>query len=200
MIAGYLAVSLKQALCHRSHTITKVALLLNPQHLIISRAIYTNHDYPLCVRSRLKKFVEVGYNHNVSYFERGYQNETHGRRYYRNAFYYVQHVGQVLLFVASAFTERHHVDPLVSGSYKVLYANPVCFVAATNPRSGKEACLLWRLARPRQHERYSCRAAFNIYCSSYTGHRVFYTRELCATRNAIRRPNGVLQSLGKGPE
>ncbi|XP_075725614.1 uncharacterized protein LOC119179883 isoform X4 [Rhipicephalus microplus] len=127
-------------------------------------------------------------------------NETHGRRYYRNAFYYVQHVGQVLLFVASAFTERHHVDPLVSGSYKVLYANPVCFVAATNPRSGKEACLLWRLARPRQHERYSCRAAFNIYCSSYTGHRVFYTRELCATRNAIRRPNGVLQSLGKGPE
>ncbi|XP_075725613.1 uncharacterized protein LOC119179883 isoform X3 [Rhipicephalus microplus] len=110
-------------------------LLLNPQHLIISRAIYTNHDYPLCVRSRLKKFVEVGYNHNVSYFERGYQNETHGRRYYRNAFYYVQHVGQVLLFVASAFTERHHVDPLVSGSYKVLYANPVCFVAATNPRS-----------------------------------------------------------------
>uniref|UniRef100_A0A131Z394 Lipocalin n=1 Tax=Rhipicephalus appendiculatus TaxID=34631 RepID=A0A131Z394_RHIAP len=166
-------------------------LLINPHPLIISRAIYERHDYPLCVQSRLKRILEVGFNHNLSYYERGYQKQTRGRRWFCNTFYHVKHVGTVLLFGASAFTESHHVDPRVSGTYIVRFASEICFVAAKHTPRGNAACLLWRLSRARRHERITCREAFNIYCSNYVGHQVVYTRETCATRSAVRRPNAV---------
>uniref|UniRef100_A0A224YMR2 Lipocalin n=1 Tax=Rhipicephalus zambeziensis TaxID=60191 RepID=A0A224YMR2_9ACAR len=81
-------------------------LLINPHPIIISRGIYERHDYPLCVQSRLKRILEVGFNHNLSYYERGYKKQTRGSRWFCNTYYHVQHVGTVLLFRASAFTGK----------------------------------------------------------------------------------------------
>uniref|UniRef100_A0A224YCK4 Lipocalin n=1 Tax=Rhipicephalus zambeziensis TaxID=60191 RepID=A0A224YCK4_9ACAR len=57
-------------------------LLINPHPIIISRGIYERHDYPLCVQSRLKRILEVGFNHNLSYYERGYKKQTRGSRWF----------------------------------------------------------------------------------------------------------------------
>nr|XP_054924049.1 uncharacterized protein LOC129383488 [Dermacentor andersoni] len=99
----------------------------------------------------------------------------------------------VVLFVANAFIGAHQVDPRVSGSYNIYFANEKCFVAGTHlpgntstseinavrSPTGNAACLLWRYASTKEQERISCRAAFRQFCSRYQGHKVYYTKEIC---------------------
>ncbi|XP_049524445.1 uncharacterized protein LOC119452590 isoform X2 [Dermacentor silvarum] len=158
-------------------------LLSGPHHLIISRAIYERPDYPLCVRSHFISLSDVGFRHKLSYKEKDFKGpRIRGIRQYRNAYYHVQKLKTVFLFVANAFKDTHQVDPRVSGSYNIYYANEICFIAGTH-LPGNAACLLWRLARAKEHERISCRAAFRRFCSRSLGHKVYYTKETCGSQN-----------------
>ncbi|XP_070378875.1 uncharacterized protein [Dermacentor albipictus] len=108
-------------------------LLSSHHHLIISRGIYQSPDYPLCVRSHLISFSDVTFRHKLSYQEREFKGQKmRGIRLYRNAYYHVKKMRTVVLFVANVFIAAHQVDPRVSGSYNIYYANEKCFVAGTH--------------------------------------------------------------------
>ncbi|XP_065292358.1 uncharacterized protein [Dermacentor albipictus] len=169
-------------------------LLSSHHHLIISRGIYQSPDYPLCVRSHLISFSDVTFRHKLSYQEREFKGQKmRGIRLYRNAYYHVKKMRTVVLFVANVFIAAHQVDPRVSGSYNIYYANEKCFVAGTHlpgntstiesnalrNHTGNAACLLWRYARAKKQERISCRAAFKQFCSRYQGHKAYFTKEIC---------------------
>nr|XP_037286096.1 uncharacterized protein LOC119179128 [Rhipicephalus microplus] len=77
---------------HSNINLKKVRTLLEQRKPIaVSRAFYSNNDYPICVRSHFEMFTLSGYMHKLSYFEqqpRG--SRRRGRRHSLRAFFEVK--------------------------------------------------------------------------------------------------------------
>ncbi|XP_075725633.1 uncharacterized protein LOC119179128 isoform X1 [Rhipicephalus microplus] len=183
---------------HCNINLKKVRTLLEQRKPIaVSRAFYSNNDYPICVRSRFEMFTLSGYMHKLSYFEQQPRGSgRRGRRHSLRAFIEVE-LKQVASLRITGYLARGFEDPRVSGLFDILYAANACFIVGTKkeentqewgnstrliPKASSQ-CVLWRLARVSQRQRDLCRQAFRRHCRGYRGHKFVYTKEKCSSNN-----------------
>ncbi|XP_065292359.1 uncharacterized protein [Dermacentor albipictus] len=159
-------------------------LLQGRGELMISRGTYGRSDYPMCVRSRPLGYSAGKIHHNLSYYERDIKvSQTHGHRLYRGAFFELPKTTKRIINIY-AYLGTGQVENKISGWYKVLYANKVCFILATEEQA-MPACLLWRKVRATPLERYPCRKAYKERCRHYKGHSHVYSKAECITKNNL---------------
>nr|XP_054924116.1 uncharacterized protein LOC129383547 [Dermacentor andersoni] len=109
-------------------------LIGGQKRLILSRGMYYQPGFPVCVRSQLINNSQAGYRHNLSYYEKEPTVEKRKEpRIDRNRTYmHVRSGGKMgLLLVINAYVGDKKMDPKVSGRYTILYASKICFVATT---------------------------------------------------------------------
>nr|XP_050030205.2 uncharacterized protein LOC126526347 [Dermacentor andersoni] len=179
-----------------------VKMILGSKALIISRAVFTREDFPMCVVSRLKSVSPSGYQHNLSYYEKEIKMPTQlGKRVYLDAHYTVHRKNKVVVFVVNANTGNGLEEPKLSGSYNTLYANKGCFIVGTespgytsnvvsntvNSPKANAACLVWRLLKANEDDRAQCRTAFAKVCSKYGRYKFVFTKDKCMMKQSINQ-------------
>lgn len=114
-------------------------LIGGKQRLILARGMYSQPNYPICVRSQLIFYTEAtGYRHNLSYYEKDpVMEKRKGPRIDRTQTY--MHVRSSTkmepLFVVNAYMGNKIRDPKVSGRYTILYATKACFIISTGEQA-----------------------------------------------------------------
>ncbi|XP_075725635.1 uncharacterized protein LOC119179128 isoform X3 [Rhipicephalus microplus] len=153
---------------HCNINLKKVRTLLEQRKPIaVSRAFYSNNDYPICVRSRFEMFTLSGYMHKLSYFEQQPRGSgRRGRRHSLRAFFEVK-LKQVAQLHVTAYLENTQA-----------WGNNTRLLSTASSQ-----CLLWRLPSVSDMQRDSCREAFRRLCRHYRGHKFVYTKERCSSNN-----------------
>lgn len=186
-----------------------VKTILRSKYLMISRQIFSRENFPRCVLSRLISVSTTEYHHNLTYYENGLKMPTElEKRVYLDAYYQVQKMNKMVLFVVKANMGNHIEEPKISGSYYTLYANKGCFVAATelpgntsnvvsnafsSPKANA-ACFVWRVIKAKEHDRARCRAAFANFCRTYRGYKFVFTKEACLKKYSEKQSLPAIQT------
>ncbi|XP_075725623.1 uncharacterized protein LOC119179130 isoform X2 [Rhipicephalus microplus] len=188
-----------------SIVVSRVRKLLQQRDYIrIAHGLYSQSNYPTCVRSHYHAVTLTGFIHALSYIPREKPVLKHRERIYRKALLKVKSRTPPLLVVKAykdtldtsiiKKNDYSNIDHAVSGRYDIYFAQDNCFVAATtievNKRpkgnataavsTGNSRCLLWRRPAGTSEEHVACKSAFLKICSFYRGHETKYKKEICS--------------------
>nr|XP_037286097.1 uncharacterized protein LOC119179129 [Rhipicephalus microplus] len=108
-----------------------VELLQQKRPIAVSHGLYSDFDYPVCVRSHFEMFALSGFIHKLSYFEQYPEgSKGRGRRHSLRAFIEVE-LKQVASLRITGYLAHGFEDPRVSGLFDILYAANACFIVGT---------------------------------------------------------------------
>nr|XP_037286098.1 uncharacterized protein LOC119179130 [Rhipicephalus microplus] len=132
-----------------SIVVSRVRKLLQQRDYIrVAHGLYSQSNYPTCVRSHYHAVTLTGFIHSLSYIPREKPVLKHRERIYRKALLKVKSRKPPLLVVKAykdtldtsiiKKNDYANIDHAVSGRYDIYFAQDNCFVAATTLEGWEE--------------------------------------------------------------
>ncbi|XP_075725626.1 uncharacterized protein LOC119179130 isoform X4 [Rhipicephalus microplus] len=158
-----------------SIVVSRVRKLLQQRDYIrIAHGLYSQSNYPTCVRSHYHAVTLTGFIHALSYIPREKPVLKHRERIYRKALLKVKSRTPPLL-VVKAYKDTLDTSIIKKNVNKRPKGNATAAVSTGNSR-----CLLWRRPAGTSEEHVACKSAFLKICSFYRGHETKYKKEICS--------------------